>query len=663
MSGSQAKQGKGQRSAADPRSNVQQQQQTHVLTSDERRKLESFALISETIELLRSFGYSLDDVRCRPDGSLAMPLVIEESLNNFKNARMTAFTKLTVDFIGMSATLFNLSEQALNGKSCTIVKVFPDDDKVCVDVTPDDWPAQQVRYVLVSTSKIWQMQYAATTNDSLNCCACVSCENRDDAFAAAGFDPLNLEYLAVRPHPEVEIGRMWRDVPLVCAKLNRERVPGYPFRLEIGLQVFGKTETDCARTFSLNVEELKEYTTVYTTEPYMIMRDARGNGIDIAPDIAPLIADLGYGRSNVAHLHNHKLYIADAALTQQTWTNVCFAIFDYVEWGWLPTAPHMEEFNAGYDPESQTIDRSDNATSLGMIRGDLNQSWPDPARKVVMCNHFLDSAIDPADKAKLQLHAGLIDLRRQSVLCGDVLLSRNLACDLAQRHTHDHFGGCILNRNEVGTICFGCYTRLTVEESKVCNGCGIARYCSRGCQVWHWPQHQVCCASKEERSRRRQSRAAAAAARAEQLRRHEEREAQLRAEAAAKEAARKAQAARARAERAVKRANEVTERICRAAPQPRKLPTGKGKRASTEQLLLHQAWDSNDERAARTAAFMAKQEAEHLATEAAKQQKKADALKKLAADASAAHEAATHCVPCAPTLLDAMGKWDATLYD
>ena len=64
------------------------------------------------------------------------------------------------------------------------------------------------------------------------------------------------------------------------------------------------------------------------------------------------------------------------------------------------------------------------------------------------------------------------------------------------------------------------------------------------------------------------------------------------------------------------------------------------------------AWDSTDERAARTAAFVAKQESEHAEAEARKAKDKVDRLKKLEADASAAREAATHCVPCAPTLGD-----------
>jgi hypothetical protein len=293
-----------------------------------------------------------------------------------------------------------------------------------------------------------------------------------------------------------------------------------------------------------------------------------------------------------------------------------------------------------------------------MIRGDLNQSWPNPNAKSIMCHPFLDSMITLPHSELAKIHASLVDLRRRSVLNGAVIMSRNLAVGIATNHANDHFmGGQCLSRDEPGTICFGCYIRITVEESKLCSGCGKARYCSRACQLWHWKDHKACCASKEERAQRRALIKAACATRADQVRRHDEHEALLKAKADAKEAQRKALAARTRADRVIQRANELAERVRRAAPQTPKLPKGKGKSKKVptmEQQLIHAAWDSDDERAARTAAFMANQEAEHLEAVARKAQEKADAMNKLAADASAAHEAATHCVPCAPTISTAL---------
>ena len=96
---------------------------------------------------------------------------------------------------------------------------------------------------------------------------------------------------------------------------------------------------------------------------------------------------------------------------------------------------------------------------------------------------------------------------------------------------------------------------------------------------------------------------------------------------------------------------DLEERIRRAAPQTQRLPKTKANQCRTiEQDLIHTAWDSKDERAARTAAFVAKQNKEHEEAVARKTQEKVDRLKKLAANASAAAEAATHCVPCAPTI-------------
>jgi len=289
-----------------------------------------------------------------------------------------------------------------------------------------------------------------------------------------------------------------------------------------------------------------------------------------------------------------------------------------------------------------------------MIRGDLNQSWPDPESKLLACCPFLDSGLTLPHRERAEMHAALVDYRRNSVLRGAVLLSRNLAIDIAANHKDDHLTHSqILQRGELGTICFGCYIRITVAEQKLCGGCDKASYCSRACQRWHWKDHKAGCVSGEARARRLESEARARTERAEQLRRHDEHEALLKAEKDAKEAQRKALVARSRAERVLQRVNELAERVRRAAPQAAKPPNGKGKpkkAPTTEQQLVHAAWGSDDERAARTAAFVENQEADQLEAAARKAQEKLAAMKKLAADVSAAHEAATHCVPCAPTI-------------
>ena len=623
------------------------------LNAQELERVQAEAGLSAMLE---SFGHTTDSLRINPEtGALFYPADVTLALDAYKEGRMTAFSELSCDLVGMVVIMRDLSESGLNGKYHRVVKVFPEEDKMLIDVTPSDWPPARVRYVKVSSTKVASMHYPQS-HDGLNFRTCLAAVNRDRAFALAGYDPLNIECLAVRPHPDIRLGRLWQDLPLLCAKLNRERAPGYPFEIEFGFQIFGKAEyQSIAEMCTANMGAYK-FETCYSGEAYIVIRDFRGNRIDPTPDF----------ESDPTQRACPKLFLPDPAFNMQSWNNMFDAISNYVQEGWMPTAPHLEELMAGWNYESSTFTPGDGAVALGMIRGDLNQSWPDPNAKSIMCHPFVDSGLSLPHPERTELHAEMVEMRRMSVIAGAVLLSRKLAAAIAENHKYDHITyDQLIRRDEPGTICFACYTRLTVAETKLCGGCGKARYCSNACQLWHWKDHKACCSSKEERARRRESAARARHERQEQLRRHDEHEALLKAERSAKEAQRKALAARTRAERVLQRANDIAERVRRAVAQAPKPPRGKSKskKAPTmEQKLKHTAWDSDDERAARTAAFMANQEAEKLEAVARKAQEKAKALKKLAVDASAAREAATHCVPCAPSIASVI-EHDLSLYD
>lgn len=545
-------------------------------------------------------------------------------------------TTLTSEFVGMIVRLCNLSEPQLNDKNFRIVKVYPKEEKICVDVTPPDWPPTRVRYLKVSVKNMGPRLYYSDTQETLDIRSVMAASNRDAVFATAGYHANDCECLAVRAHPAIERGRLWRDLPLLCNQLNKERSHGHPFTMEFGFQIFAKAEESLVKEMQRTGIQLPdlEFESAYSAEPYLVLRDCRGCAIDAAPDIA------GSTR--------HKLFIPDPAFSQQTWMNMLEAVSTYVEIGWMPTTPFYEKLRD---------DQGDDAVSLGMIRGDLNSVLPSH-EVVIMCHAFTDSKLTLPHKERSECYASLVELRRASVTGGAVFLSRNLAKELAAKHANDHvMYSRLACRQNLGTICFGCYTRLTEEEAKICNGCGKARYCSRGCQRWHWKDHKWCCASPEQRAQRRSERAVRDATDKERLRLHDEHEALLKAEATAKEAARKARAARARVERADQCAKELNERIKRAAPKAQPVSKFKGRKSAVrtkEQEIYHVAWDSEDERVARTAAFMIRQEAESLEATARKAQKEVDAMKKLARDTSAAREAATHCLPCAPTVNDAL---------
>lgn len=606
-----------------------------------------------TLALLKSFGYTLADLRINSKSqSLLYPVDIQEYINAIDGGRLSAFSRLTPEIVGMEVKMHGLSDDSLNGRCFRIIKVYPEEDRLQIDATPSLPGKGQphiVRYVKVPASKVAIMYYPRS-NDGLNARSCMAATNRDIAFKKCGFDALNVECLQVRPHPSVELGRMWRDIPDLCDRLNQSKASGYPFRIEIGYQIFGMAQ-ESAVAEMLTVghvdkyqSQFSTYETYYSAEVCMILRDCRGCGIDMAPDLGALKQNDGMVTEAFC-----KLYMPEPRFNCDSWDNMAEAISMYVEYGFMPTAPHAEEVIEGLEIGTRNVDRSTSAVNLGMIRGDLNKWWPDPTCKVIGSNPFTDSGLTLPHPENSKMVAGIIEQRRRYIVGGSVILSSNLATSIAAVHKDDHLmGGKILSHDELGTICFSCYCRITVEESMVCNGCGKARYCSKGCQLWHWPQHRACCASPEERKIRREAQARARKEREEQLRRHAEHETLAHAETAAKEATRKALAQRTRATRMVERANEVAERIRRAAPkaQPQ---GGKGKsraaRRTVEQQLVHAAWNSDDERAARVEAFNANQEADKLEAAARKAQEKVEGLKRLAKDASATAEAATHHVP------------------
>lgn len=109
------------------------------------------------------------------------------------------------------------------GQLCVrVVKVFADEDRLAIDVTPPGNEPHVVRHVKVPSAKVVAMTFPFTDNpnlsvynDMLNIGIVLLCSNLDRAMAAAGLRASDIECLPVRKHPKVEVGRMWRDVPLL----------------------------------------------------------------------------------------------------------------------------------------------------------------------------------------------------------------------------------------------------------------------------------------------------------------------------------------------------------------------------------------------------------------------------------------------------------------
>ena len=235
------------------------------------------------------------------------------------------------------------------------------------------------------------------------------------------------------------------------------------------------------------------------------------------------------------------------------------------------------------------------------------------------------------------------------------------------------------------SICFNCYTHITNAEAKWCSRCKLGCYCSPACQQLHWAIHKKTCEQvetpaptpapaapapapaapvetaiqREERERRENDARAARLERAEQIRRHDERESLAAAEEAAAQSARRLAVAKERALRLEKAAEDVERRErllaqeaeSKRASSKKKSGTSKAsKMASTEARLIHDAWISPGERTARQEAALANNMVKHLEAVARKAKEKADGLKKLQASVEKEIAAQEHFVPPPPTL-------------
>lgn len=169
-------------------------------------------------------------------------------------------------------------------------------------------------------------------------------------------------------------------------------------------------------------------------------------------------------------------------------------------------------------------------------------------------------------------------------------------------------------------------------------------------EAWNnWKAAELKWAAKVERTEREE------AERQRRIAAHDAREAAKRAEEKVIELRRKAQAAEARAAKA-----EVGEKAFTAycAPPASQKSAKKKARAARRtdavSMVVHEVHVSDEQKALRSAAFDLKQELEHAEKLARVAKEKADGLRKLAADASAAVEAANHVVPPKPMLVELM---------
>lgn len=523
-------------------------------------------------------------------------------------------------YVGMKVIMKNLADDSLNGIELRVTR-FRAPDRIVVDATPPDMPPGTVRHVSVPVKKVAKHVPPEFIESEKNILIGIQATNKAAAFARAGLSVEELACVKVTPHPDVRLRYSLHDVPLLVDKFNERDGGGWSS--VFGFHVFALESTRKAGS----VEAL------YTTEMTVLARDPRGALIDLAPDLAS-------GREL-----QYKLFVPDPVLTPEKISTIGKMIDNCAVMQWMNPAIKFDEDGDG--------------EKLAMLPQELCQEVEIDAtnNKMIIWPFSCDSGFTDDNHVSKTYFAQVYKMRRDNPEQA-VGMSRALALKVLQEYALPG-DGFFVHCGQFLDVCYGCHTRCTPEELTVCAGCEVATYCSPHCRKTHWfDAHRKCCASKGERRQRKAAKAEAERHMAALKRAHDERESSEAAAKAAAEAERRLQVAKSRLAAAEAKQAAINARM-RAAALPvvaaRSSKKNKNKKTkSIEEELLHTAWDSNAERLARRQAFDAKQETEHLEKEARIARARADALRKLEADASAAKEAAAHVVPAPATVADVL---------
>ena len=523
-------------------------------------------------------------------------------------------------YVGKKVIMKNLADDSLNGIELRVTR-FRAPDRIVVDATPPEMPPGTVRHVSVPIKKVAKHIPPEFGEFEKNILIGVQATNKAVAFARAGLSVEELACVKVTPHPDVRRNYSVHDVPLLVDKFNERDGGGWSS--VFGFHVFALEST----------RKTGPTEALYTTEMTVLARDPRGALIDLAPDLA-------CGREL-----QYKLFVPDPALSPEKISTIGKMIDNCADMQWTNPAIKFEG------------DEGDE--KMSMLPQELCQEIEidETNIKMMIWPFSCDSGFTDDNHVSKTHFAQVYKMRRDNPGMA-VGMSRALALKVLEEYALPE-DGFFVHRDQFLDVCYGCHTRCTPEELTACAGCEVATYCSPHCRKTHWFEaHRKCCASAGERRQKKAAKAEAERHVAALKRAHDERESSEAAAEAAAEAERRLQVAKSRLAAAEAKQAAIDARV-RAAALPavaaRSSKKNKSKKTkSTEEELLHAAWDSNAERLARRQAFDAKQETEHLEKEARVARARADALRKLEADASAAKEAVEHVVPAPATIADVL---------
>ena len=302
-----------------------------------------------------------------------------------------------LDAVGGLATVGEVKEHALRGRHLPIVRCYKTEAKFLLNATLPGAAPWEVRYIKVPDCKI-----KAFSSDlcALHSRAAIVPPNRDTAFADAGFDVEEVWALDSRHHESVRPGRAFEDVPKLQARLNLSHTNGSPFQLVVGYFVFADLP-------GKEIEVGTQYQANYSSEPIVLLKDCRGQLIDVSVDL-----EVANGSTSFAP---RKIFIEDPMLTWEMLRAGMLALAHANESGFLKALSLLEPW---------LHEKGDDPITLGMLPSHIGEA-PETLGGTLV-HIFKDAGLRGHEKTKKSMrdYGKMANLRRNVQKHGGVLCSR-----------------------------------------------------------------------------------------------------------------------------------------------------------------------------------------------------------------------------------------------
>ena len=551
-------------------------------------------------------------------------------------------TLSSVFILGKYVILGNMENQTLNNRPFKVLRVSVDTEELLIDVTPDDNAPEHVRQAWVPTSAVINLCFNKAVLYHINYINTLFGKSNGNASGNDIVSALGMRShdFYVLPEPRYfsnsEYGNWGGNVVLLTKFLNDHKKEGYPFVFEQG--------------FVVDLQQ-GAHDDLFQVIPFTFLLRDKHNGI-IVPYYEGSPSQVRFTLCGV-------YFRAVRFDTVDSYVRTAQALHMFLdEGGRLPPRFGSKQLEAHEFIGLQALKfiQSSQQPSSEKDRWLLKKFTEIP---YVLSLPIMDSLVASGPKetqhrTNRKAQNDMVKDRRVLELTHSGLsLSPKLLISIYDYYSaSDASTELCFQDGKCGVVCDGCNMRMTEQESKTCKQCGSVHYCSRACQVWHWPHHKACCESPEQRAIRLENLEKARLKREEELRRHDERISREREEKASNEKKRKERILQERTLTKIKLEEEIAKRdAMMAVPTPSRAKNkSRSATRSVEEEMIHTLWISDPERRARAEAGMEKQKKQHALAKERKAKEKEERFKQLEKEAAAEYEAATHVVPPVPTL-------------